>query len=116
MKVEEVEYQIEEILSNNSSDLIIFDQLLKIIADQNNLSVKKIKSILYHNKSVYYGTSGYIDGKRISIQNLSITSKKIFKKIIKQIEKDFQFSLVPEEKIKILKYIEYNLGEQNAFI
>jgi len=108
---EQIKKQLEQ-----KEDMIIFDNLLSQIAKENALKLKDLKSILYHNKSEYYETSGYIDGKRISIQNLINTFKNIIKKIFREIEDSIDYKLSYDEKIKILNLIEFNMRFNNIFI
>ena len=100
----------------DKNDYIIFNNILLQIAEENNITLKDIKSILYQNKSKFYETSGYINGKRISLQNLIITFKKLIKRIFQEVENSIDYELTYEEKIKILKYIEYNMRMKSIII
>ena len=111
---EKIKRQLE--YTEYTDDMIIFDNLLGQIAKENDLLLKDLKSILYQNKSKYYETSGYINGKRISLQNLIGTFKKIIKKIFVEIEKTIDYELSYEEKLKILDIIEFNMRIKNEFI
>ena len=109
---EKLEHQIEQqvkILLQEEDDCIIIDNILTQIATQNNLKIKDLKRLLYQNESYLYGISGYIDGNKISIQNLIITFKRVTKKIFKKIESALDYKLETDEKLKIISYIEYNL-------
>ncbi len=105
-----IEKLIEDELKKES-DYILFDELLEKIAKDNGIKIKKIKSVLYQNNSKYYETSGYIDGKRVSIQNFILSSKKIFRKIFHQIETNMNCKLSFSEKIKIIMYMEFIMRE-----
>jgi len=111
-----LEKQIEDQLELDEDDLIIFDNLLSQIAQENGLELKDLKSILYQKKSKYYETSGYINGKRISLQNLIMTFKKIIKKIFKEVELSMGHPLSYKEKISILQFVEYNMRMEDLLI
>ena len=115
---EQIKDQIDQTNQSNDeqNDVIIFDNLLLQIANENGLMLKDLKGILYHNKSGYYETSGYISGKRMSLQNLIGTFKKIIKKIFIDIEKSLDYKLTYNEKLKVLHYIEYNMRVNSILI
>ena len=106
-----LESQIEYYYLEFLSEVVIFDDILEQIATDNYTTVKELKNILYYNKSKYHGTKGFIDGNRISNSNLSITSKRLFKKIFNNIEKSLDYKLDFEEKMKVLEYIECSIDD-----
>ncbi len=111
--INELENKIESLLEFNS-DFIILEHLLDLISSEEDIPKKELKSLLYQNKSKFYEVIGYIDGKRLSLQNAIFTSKSIVSKIIKKIERVYQEELTFEEKLKVLDFIKYNLEVDNA--
>jgi len=79
--------ELEKLIDDHlwgKKEFVIFQQILEKISKETDIPVKELKLMLYHNKSKYYNTTGYINGNKISIQNFIITSKKKIKKIFFQ--------------------------------